>query len=26
MRCDGRLKVERANAVAEWTPRGELLK
>lgn len=26
MNCRGRLKVERANAVAEWTPRGELLK
>jgi hypothetical protein len=26
MRCEGRLKVERANAVAEWTPRGEMLK
>ncbi len=26
MRCEGRLQVERANAVAEWTPRGELLK
>ena len=26
MRCEGRLKVIRANAVAEWAPRGESLK
>jgi hypothetical protein len=23
MRCEGRLKVERANAVAQWAPRGD---
>jgi hypothetical protein len=26
MRCRGRIKVERGNAVAEWTPRGEDLR
>jgi hypothetical protein len=26
MRCEGRLKVEKANAVATWTPRGDSLK
>ena len=26
MRCRGRIKVDRGNAVAEWTPRGEPLR